>query len=86
MAKLLIADANINEADELADTLRKQGYFVRTAYSERQCLKLVDEFHPSVVLDFLRNAQLGKKAVVVRPKKPVDVRSLLRTVADALPA
>ena len=85
MAKLLIADANVDEADDLADALRQHGYFVRTAYSEQQCLKLFGEYRPAVVLNFLPKANLGKNVAVVRLKKPVDVRSVLRTVTDALP-
>jgi CheY-like chemotaxis protein len=93
MAKLLVADENEDEADALAETLRKRGYTVRTAYSEGQCLSLVGEFRPSVVLLFLPDADLGRRvggrvAVIGagRMKKPLEMRGLLRMIRDASPA
>lgn len=90
-AKLLVVDENTDEADPLADALRKQGYLVRTAYSYRQCLKLIDEYRPDIVLDFLPNADLrhkiGEKPVVIGgTMKSMELRFLLRKIAEALRA
>lgn len=91
MAKLLVVDDNAGDADDLADVLRHHGHAVRTAYSTKQCLSLVDDFRPDAALLFLGGADLvrriGKKAAVIGPgqlKKPVKLRELLLAVSHAV--
>lgn len=89
--KLLVADKDSESADLLADALRRHGYVVRTAYREEQCVKLVGEFRPNLVLLYIADAalakQLRKEVPVIeseRPSKPVDLVALMRTIRDSL--
>lgn len=50
MAKLLVADADREAADVLAEALRRNGHAVRTCYSGNQCAVLARDFHPDLVL------------------------------------
>lgn len=90
--KLLVADGDSDSADLLADALRTHGHAVRTAYREKQCLKLVGEFRPNLVLLFIPDATLARRLRKEVPvidsehlKKPVDLVSLMRLIRDALP-
>lgn len=87
--RLLVADSDAASADVLAEALRRLGHAVRTAYSERQCLRLVSEFRPNVVLLFLDRGlarQLRELATVdaTRLPKPVDVHTVVGLMHDAL--
>lgn len=87
--RLLVADSDADLADALAETLRRQGHAVRTAYSERQCLRLVSEFRPNVVVLFLDGglARQLREVVTVdatRMQKPVDLHALVKLMHEAL--
>lgn len=87
--KLLVADEDSDAADILADALRTRGHAARTAYRKEQCLQIVGEFRPDLVLLFIADAllarQLSKQVSVLdgeRLGKPVDLVSLMRTIRD----
>ena len=86
-----MADSDAESADLLAEALRRHGYAVRTAYSQRQCLRLVSEFRPHLVVLFLPAAdlttQLRSEVPVINAaglEKPLDVKAIVRLMHDAL--
>jgi DNA-binding response OmpR family regulator len=91
MIRLLVADEDADAADLLADALRTHGYAVRAAYSEKQCLKLLGEFRPNLVLLLIPVAgfarQLRREVPVLdhgQVPKPVDLLVLIRLIRAAL--
>ncbi|MGH7138814.1 MAG: hypothetical protein ACREHD_23960 [Pirellulales bacterium] len=85
-----MADEDAEAADLLADALRTHGHAVRTAYRAEQCLKLVGEFRPNLVMLFIPDAaltkQLRKEVSIIdseRLSKPVDLVALMRMIRGA---
>jgi DNA-binding response OmpR family regulator len=89
--RILVADSDAESADLLADVLRMQGHLVRTAYSERQSLRLVSEFRPNVVVLFLCDVGLARQirseaptVNATRLQKPVDVHAVVGMIHKAV--
>lgn len=91
MAKLLVADEDVEAADVLADALRLNGHAARACYSDRQCLKLISEFRPDAVLLFIAGLEIARELRSEVPvidgrrlRKPLDMLDLMCLVRQAV--
>lgn len=96
MAKILVADGNVNAADVLAATLRLQGHAVRTGYTGKQCMQLSHEFRPHVVLlrkkgidaQTARQLRAEMPVITIGPggdiDEPIDMLALMQLIRQTL--